>query len=215
MRAARHAIAAGMSAFLLSLPSPLSSAPCANTARQVRRPAVPTMARLTAIARLVAVLTAAAASAFTAVPLPHAARPTKPVVAARMAEESSRGGLRILEWIPSQQLLVGTAKFVVNTLWLIMVSELAPQSKEGDYVRPAPQMGAAATWPADLPGVAGRYHVYVGNACPWCHRVSIVLALRQLAGDVISSTRLDDDPQRASRGGWCSSGLNPDPSPSS
>jgi putative glutathione S-transferase len=177
------------------------------------------MARLTAIARLVAVLTAAAASAFTAVPLPHAARSTKPVVAARMAEESSRGGLRILEWIPSQQLLVGTAKFVVNTLWLIMVSELAPQSKEGDYIRPAPQMGAAATWPADLPGVAGRYHVYVGNACPWCHRVSIVLALRQLSGDVISSTRLDDDPQRASRGGWCSSGrtltlaLHPDPEP--
>ena len=178
------------------------------------------MARLTAIARLVAVLTAAAASAFTAVPLPRAARrcPTKPGVAAWMAEEA-RGGLRILEWIPSQQLLVGTAKFVVNTLWLIMVSELAPQSKEGDYIRPAPQMGAAATWPADLPGVAGRYHVYVGNACPWCHRVSIVLALRQLSGDVISSTRLDDDPQRASRGGWCSSGrtltlaLHPDPEP--
>ena len=163
------------------------------------------MARLTAIARLVAVLTAAAVSAFTAVPLPRAARrcPTKPVVAAWMAEES-RGGLRILEWIPSQQLLVGTAKFVVNTLWLIMVSELAPQSKEGDYLRPAPQLGAAATWPADLPGVAGRYHVYVGNACPWCHRVSIVLALRELSGNVISSTRLDDDPQRASRGGWCS-----------
>jgi putative glutathione S-transferase len=170
------------------------------------------MARLTAIARLVAVLTAAAVSAFTAVPLPQAARrcPTKPVVAAWMAEEA-RGGLRILEWIPSQQLLVGTAKFVVNTLWLIMVSELAPQSKEGDYLRPAPQLGAAATWPADLPGVAGRYHVYVGNACPWCHRVSIVLALRELSGNVISSTRLDDDPQRASRGGWCFSASDPDP----
>jgi hypothetical protein len=24
---------------------------------------------------------------------------------------------------------------------------------------------------------SGRYHVYVGNACPWCHRVLLVLAL--------------------------------------
>ena len=162
---------------------------------------------------LLALLAADTAHGFTATPRRHAARCT----AVRMAE--SRGGLRILEWIPSQQLLVGTAKFTWSTLWLTMLSELAPQSPDGEYVRPAPQLGSAATWPAELPGVAGRYHVYVGNACPWCHRVSIVLALRQLAGDVISSTRLDDDPQRASRGGWCSSGLtltltlHPEPNP--
>jgi len=24
---------------------------------------------------------------------------------------------------------------------------------------------------------SGHYHVYVGNACPWCHRVLLVLAL--------------------------------------
>jgi len=166
---------------------------------------------LKAYMQVVALLTTAGVSAFTAVPLPHAARrcPKTPMVTARMAEEA-RGGLRILEWIPSQQLLVGTAKFTWKTLWLIMISELAPQSEEGGYVRPAPQLGAAATWPADLPGVAGRYHVYVGNACPWCHRVSIVLALRELSG-AISTTRLDDDPQRASRGGWCFSASDPDP----
>ena len=155
---------------------------------------------------MAAVLTTAAVSAFTAVPPPHAARRC---LQPRMAEEA-RGGLRILEWIPSQQLLVGTAKFTWKTLWLTMISELAPQSSEGDYVRPAPQLGAAATWPADLPGVAGRYHVYVGNACPWCHRVSIVVALRELSG-ALSTTRMDDDPQRASRGGWCFSASDPDP----
>ena len=132
-----------------------------------------------------------------------------------MAADGSRGGLRLLEWIPSQKLLVKTGRFTWNTLWKTMLSELAPQSADGAYVRPAPQLGTDAAWPADLPLESGRYHAYLGNACPWCHRVSIVLALRQLAGDVISSTRLDDDPQRASRGGWCSSGLNPDPSPSS
>ncbi len=30
---------------------------------------------------------------------------------------STRGGLRILEWIPSQQLLVRTARFGWNTAW--------------------------------------------------------------------------------------------------
>ena len=91
-----------------------------------------------------------------------------------------------------------------------MLSELAPQSDAGDYVRPAPQLGTGAMWPARLPAVAGRYHVYVGNACPWCHRVMIALAMRGQLG-VISSTRLADDPARASRGGWCFDASDPDP----
>ena len=33
-----------------------------------------------------------------------------------------------------------------------MLSELAPQSEDGDYVRPAPQLGSGAVWPARLPG---------------------------------------------------------------
>lgn len=31
---------------------------------------------------------------------------------------------------------------------------------------------------------SGRYHVYVGNACPWCHRVLLVLALTGGCGSV-------------------------------
>ena len=127
------------------------------------------------------------------------------------ASESSRGGLRVLEWIPSQKLLVGTARFTWTTLWRTMISELAPQSPEGAYVRPAPQVGTGAQWPASLPMVAGRYHVYVGNPCPWCHRVSITLALRGLLGNGVGCTRLANDPQRASRGGWCFDATDPDP----
>ena len=127
-----------------------------------------------------------------------------------MAEGDSRGGLRLLEWVPSQKLLVKTARFAWSTIWRIMISELAPQSPEGDYVRPAPQVGSAASWPAELPAVGGRYHVYLGNACPWCHRVGLTLALRGLLGGV-SVTRMDDDPERASRGGWCFSADAPDP----
>ncbi len=48
---------------------------------------------------------------------------------------------------------------------------------------------------------AGRYHLYVGNACPWCHRVLLTLAIRGLSQSV-GVTRLLDIPERATRGGW-------------
>ena len=48
---------------------------------------------------------------------------------------------------------------------------------------------------------SGRYHVYVGNACPWCHRVVLALIVRGLTQH-ISMTWAADDPERASRGGW-------------
>lgn len=48
---------------------------------------------------------------------------------------------------------------------------------------------------------SGRYHIYVGNACPWCHRVLIAIVLRGLL-DHVSFTFAADDPERASRGGW-------------
>lgn len=143
-------------------------------------------------------------------PLPLTTHGRARIASPIMKADGSRGGLRLLEWIPSQKALVTTAKFTWTTLWKTMLSELAPQSPDGAYMRPAPQLGSAATWPSELPMVAGRYHVYVGNACPWCHRVSIALALRGLGG-AISSTRLADDPEKASRGGWCFDDARPDP----
>ncbi|GFH06840.1 GST N-terminal domain-containing protein, partial [Haematococcus lacustris] len=32
----------------------------------------------------------------------------------------------------------------------------------------------------EFPAESGRYHVYLGNACPWCHRVYLTLVLRGL-----------------------------------
>lgn len=138
--------------------------------------------------------------------------PSPRELASRPKSQKSRGGLRILEWIPSQKLLVKTARFTWNTLWGTMLSELAPQSKDGEYVRPAPQTGGAGEthWPSELPPTSGRYHLYLGNACPWCHRVGIALALRGQLEDV-SVTRLDDDPEKATRGGWCFDPSDPDP----
>ena len=48
---------------------------------------------------------------------------------------------------------------------------------------------------------SGRYHLYVGNACPWCHRVLLALIVRGVLPH-ISYTLAVDDPERASRGGW-------------
>lgn len=47
----------------------------------------------------------------------------------------------------------------------------------------------------------GRYVVYLGNACPWCHRVLLTLILRGLLPGVMV-VNAADDPERASRGGW-------------
>jgi putative glutathione S-transferase len=44
-----------------------------------------------------------------------------------------------------------------------------------DWVGPDPSTGATGKFPVQ----AGRYHLYVSLACPWCHRTAIV---RELAG---------------------------------
>ena len=49
---------------------------------------------------------------------------------------------------------------------------------------------------------AGRYALYVGNACPWCHRVALAAALRGVPQQSLQLVHATDDPERASRGGW-------------
>lgn len=42
--------------------------------------------------------------------------------------------------------------------------------------------------------------MFVGNACPWCHRVLLALILRGLL-PAVQIVPMADDPERASRGG--------------
>ena len=104
--------------------------------------------------------------------------------------------LRLLEWVPSQQLLVKTAKAGWETAFKTLISEIAPQSAEGDYVRPSSQRGGNF-----LSLESGNYCVYVGNACPWCHRVALGLGVRGFPSHV-KICELEDDATKASRGGW-------------
>ena len=149
---------------------------------------------------------------------------------------STNRGFRILEragGLLPQSLLVGTTRKAWRAAWKTMVVELAPQEKgTGAYSRPK----AAFTGQPLTPFEEGRYRVYLGNACPWCHRVSLALAVRGLAPAVapipgraaaaatagensstnkrswpVAVTAAADDPERASRGGWVFDSTEPDP----
>ena len=115
----------------------------------------------------------------------------------------TKGGLRVLEWtgglLPQGQ-LVKTAKFGWQTVWLTFMRELAPQSSDGMYKRPSYSF-QHRIGDADFPAQPGRYFLYLGNPCPWCHRVAMAVALRGL-GDMVTVVKAIDDPERASRGGW-------------
>lgn len=124
------------------------------------------------------------------------------VAVAKQDQPGTKGGLRVLEWtgglLPQGQ-LVKTAKFGWQTLWLTFMRELAPQSSDGNYKRPSYTFQNRIGDPTFPPH--GRYFLYLGNPCPWCHRVAMAVALRGLT-DIITVVKAVDDPERASRGGW-------------
>lgn len=124
----------------------------------------------------------------------------------------SNGGLRILEWTGSvvpQGLLVKTAKYAWRQAWLTLMKELAPQNKSGGYSRPTYTFQNPIGSP-EFPEESGRYVLYLGNPCPWCHRVLMTAHLKGLLNNnsdgktssFITVVRALDDPERASRGGW-------------
>ena len=114
-------------------------------------------------------------------------------------------GFNILETaskVIPQGRLVQTAKETWKFAWQRMMAELAPQDKKtGAYTRPTYSF-QGTIGSSSFPDEAGRYHVYVGNPCPWCHRVRLALAVLKIAPKEVGVTQLVDDPVKASRGGW-------------
>ncbi|CAM9160868.1 unnamed protein product [Choristocarpus tenellus] len=119
------------------------------------------------------------------------------------------GILELAGGVLPQGMIVKSAKLAWKTIWLQMMRELAPQSADGSYVRPSYDFRG---WlgKGRFPAEEGRYHVYIGNACPWCHRVVLAIIMRGLT-DSISFSIMDDDPEKASRGGWAFTKKRPDP----
>ena len=92
--------------------------------------------------------------------------------------------------------IVRLGKFVWTTMWQIMMSQLAPATKAGEYVRPQSQFRNSVQVIKDsetdsapesdqnlghnYPSAAGRYRLFVGMGCPWAHRTLLVRALKGL-----------------------------------
>ena len=112
--------------------------------------------------------------------------------------------LEIASQIVPQGAIVSTAKESWRFLWKRFMVELAPQDKNGSYQRPKyPFQGGGTIGSQQYPIETNRYHVYVGNPCPWCHRVRLVVNILRLQDDdAVGMTMLLDDPIKASRGGW-------------
>lgn len=77
------------------------------------------------------------------------------------------------------QLVIRSGRWVWSTMWHTMMSQMAPRSKEGDYLRPDSQFRQM-----ELEAEAGRYQLMVGLGCPWAHRTLVVRALKGLEAAV-------------------------------
>ncbi len=78
--------------------------------------------------------------------------------------------------------IIKLGKFVWTTMWRFMMSNLAPRSKTGAYVRPESQFRNFIGTESEnsYPSQKDRYRLYVGLGCPWAHRTLVVRALKGL-----------------------------------
>jgi putative glutathione S-transferase len=90
--------------------------------------------------------------------------------------------------------------FVWTSLWHLMMSQMAPRSRSGEYLRPSSTFRGQISADPDNPyqPATGRYHLYVGLGCPWAHRTLVVRALKGLE-EVISVSIVSPSP---TEGGW-------------
>lgn len=142
-----------------------------------------------------------------------AARPRPAVCSAGGSggDGSVRYGLNFLQWagkVVPQGAVVTGVKSGWRAAWQTMVTELAPQTQDGSYARP--KSSIRSSLPRGARFDPGQLVLYVGNACPWCHRTTLVLALRGLTG-AVRVVRMKDDEEKASRGGWVFEAGAPDP----
>lgn len=109
--------------------------------------------------------------------------------------------LEISSKFAPQGLVVQTAKEGWKFVWKKMMVELAPQDPDGAYSRPSLKF-QGIIGSKEFPDEKGRYHLYTGNPCPWCHRAKLALNIRNISPNEIGQTQLIDDPVKATRGGW-------------
>jgi glutathionyl-hydroquinone reductase len=76
--------------------------------------------------------------------------------------------------------IIRLGKWVWTTLWMMMMSKLAPRNPRGEYIRPESQFRySIGTDPYFA--ASDRYTLFVGLGCPWAHRTLVVRALKGLS----------------------------------
>lgn len=137
--------------------------------------------------------------------------------------------------VQAQGLLVSSSKTVYNGIYRAMVAEVAPRGADDNGAFERTEAGVrigakmermhrfrdavramARQEPKGGQRGGPQLVLYVGNACPWCHRVLIALTLLSRCVNAPLSTnvrvvQLDDDPERARKGGWIIAGTGSDP----
>ncbi|XP_076924657.1 uncharacterized protein LOC143587180 [Bidens hawaiensis] len=98
------------------------------------------------------------------------------------------------------QLLISTVRSTWQTIWLLMMSQLAPSDPSGSYTRPISQFRNPD--PTQLNPTT--LHLYAALPCPWAHRTLIVRALKGLQDTIpvsIASPGLDGSWEFKDQGG--------------
>jgi glutathionyl-hydroquinone reductase len=78
--------------------------------------------------------------------------------------------------------IVGSVRWGWHRMWQTMMAQLAPPSREGDYLRPSSQFRhwIEGMEQAQYPPASGRYVLIAGYGCPWAHRALVVRSLKGL-----------------------------------
>jgi glutathionyl-hydroquinone reductase len=95
-------------------------------------------------------------------------------------------------------LLVQVGRFTWTTMWRVMMTQLAPSSQKGEYLRPNSQFRHTVETDSTYPPSAHRYKLMVGQGCPWAHRAVVVWTLKGLE-HVIDLVPVVPAPEQ---GGW-------------
>lgn len=101
--------------------------------------------------------------------------------------------------LPNSWLII-FAQYFWQTLWRIMMSQLAPTNNNGAYQRPNSQFRQKIESTENTPYLPdnNRYRLYVGLGCPWAHRTLIVRKLKGLE-NVLDVCLVKPSPPH---GGW-------------
>ncbi|MEM9137662.1 MAG: glutathione S-transferase C-terminal domain-containing protein [Cyanobacteria bacterium P01_F01_bin.42] len=94
------------------------------------------------------------------------------------------------------KLLIQAGRFAWTSMWKLMMGQMAPSDRRGDYQRPSSQFRQVLG--SDFPAAFDRYTLIVGMGCPWAHRTLIARAVKRLEA-VIDVEVVQPAPEE---GGW-------------